>query len=225
MLSTSRYLSKSHHVIVKPRVFLLTHAVDSEGEELEKIELEKKAIVNEVIDEQIEKSPTEHTEMQWRLIRLGNQAHFDVWVPSGDQGRDFYGNKFKDHVISEFQESIDVPKYIKNIDTVWKLGHSIKSAFEIENSTQIYSGILRLSDLRTFTPNSTYPLFIVASREKKQRVFEQLQRPTFASDYLSLNKAVKFLSYDSVRSLDEQYKNQQPGFNLEWLFNLAESVN
>lgn len=201
----------------------LLHKLSS-GEELEKIEFEKKKIINEVIDEHIEHLPTEHTEMQWRLIRLGNRSSFDVWIPSADQSKEFKGNKFRDFVIKEFQASIDVPTYIKNIDTVWKLGYSIKSAFEIEHSTSIYSGILRLSDLRTLTPNSTYPLFIVASRDKKNKVFEQLRRPTFSNDYLSLDRVVKFISYDSIRYLDDDLKDKQIGFNMDWLMKKAESV-
>ncbi|MFC1727570.1 hypothetical protein ACFL0Y_03535 [Patescibacteria group bacterium] len=197
----------------------------SNGEELEEIEFKKKKIINVAIDEQIEKSPTEHTEMQWRLIRLGNRSHYDVWVPIADQNREFNGETFKNYVIEQFQESIDVPTYIKNIDAVWKLGHSIKSAFEIEHSTSIYSGILRLSDLRTLTPNSTYPLFIIASRDKKFKVFDQLKRPTFANEYLSLDKVVKFLSYDSIRQLDEQTKNIQLGYNLDWLMKKAEVIS
>lgn len=194
------------------------------GEELEEVEFTKKRIISEVIDEKIEKAPTEHTEMQWRLIRLGNKSHFDVWVPSADQSKEFDGNKFRDFVIGEFQESIDVPTYIKNIDTVWKLGHSIKSAFEIEHSTSIYSGILRLSDLRALTPNSTYPLFIVADRGRKNKVFEQLRRPTFSNDYLALDRVVKFLSYNSIRELDEDFKKEEAGLNIDWLTMKAEAV-
>lgn len=196
----------------------------SEGKELEKIEIEKEKVYNEVVDKYIEKAPTEHTEMQWRLIRLGNRSHFDVWVPAADQSKEFEGNRFKDFIIKEFQESIDVPTYIKNIDTVWKLGHSIKSAFEIEHSTSIYSGILRLSDLRTLTPNSTYPLFIVASRERKNKVFEQLRRPTFSNEHINLDEAVKFLSYDKIRQLDEEVKNSQTGLDIDWLTRESESV-
>ena len=197
----------------------------SSGKELEKIEFEKKKIISEVIEENLERAPTEHTEIQWRLIRLGNKSNFDVWVPSIDQAKQFEGNKFRDFVIKEFQESIDVPSYIKNIDTVWKLGHSIKSAFEIEHSTSIYSGILRLSDLRSLTPNSTYPLFIVSSRERKSKVFEQLKRPTFSNEYLSLDQAVKYISYDSIRRLDDEFKGDKVGFNMEWLIKKAESVS
>lgn len=155
---------------------------------------------------------------------MGNRSNFDVWIPAADQPKEFDGNKFRDHVIREFQETIDVPLYIKNIDTVWKLGHSIKSAFEIEHSTSIYSGILRLSDLKSLTPNSIYPLFIVASRERKNKVFEQLRRPTFSNDYLALDRAVKYLSYDTIRSLDDNLKEEHYGFNIDWLTREAESV-
>lgn len=201
----------------------LLQKLDS-GQELEEIEFTKKKIISEVIEEKIDKAPTEHTEMQWRLIRLGNKSHFDVWVPVADQSKEFNGNKFRDFVLKEFQEIIDVPIYIKNIDTVWKLGNSIKSAFEIEHSTSVYSGILRLSDLRSLTPNSVYPFFIVANREKKNKVFEQLRRPTFSNNYLALDHIVKFLSYDSVRNLDENLKREQAGFNIDWLIKEAESA-
>lgn len=194
------------------------------GQEIEEIEIEKKKVISDIIGERIEKAPTEHTEIQWRLIRLGNKSMFDVWVPTADQSREFEGNRFKDFVIKEFQETLDVPSYIKNIDTVWKLGHSIKSAFEIEHSTSIYSGILRLSDLRTLTPNSNYPLFIIANRDRKNKVFEQLKRPTFSNDYLSLDRVVKFLSYDTIRDMDENFKKEYIGFNIDWLTSRSESA-
>jgi hypothetical protein len=194
------------------------------GEKPEEIVSDKKEDFNVIIEEQIEKASTVHDEMQWRLISLGNKSHFDVWVPRSDQNRQYMGQRFRDLVITEFHETLDVPSYIKNIDTVWKLGFSIKSAFEIEHTTQIYSGILRLSDLRALAPNSNYPLFIVAERDRKSSVFKQLKRPTFSNDYLNLDKVVKFLSYDKIRQLDEELKNGQIGFDIDWLTKKAEST-
>ena len=157
----------------------------------------------EVIEEKIERATTEHDEMQWRLIRLGELAKLDVWVPANDQNKQYEGNRFNDHVIHEFREGIDPPPTIKNIDVVWKFGpYSIKSAFEIEHSTSVYSGILRLSDLRAETPNSVFPLFIVADRSRKHKVLNELLRPTFSSPALRLNEIVKYLSYDLVREID-----------------------
>ncbi|MBI4093104.1 MAG: hypothetical protein HY420_04235, partial [Candidatus Kerfeldbacteria bacterium] len=101
------------------------------GEKPEEIDVKELKVAEQLIHERVERAPTEHDEMQWRLIRLGNKAHFDVWVPPADQRKSFQGHHFSDLVIPEFREAIDIPRYIENIDTVWKLGLSIKSAFEI----------------------------------------------------------------------------------------------
>jgi len=197
------------------------------GESVEKVDVVKNKYlekINDVLGEQIKQQPTEHSEMQWRLIRLGLRSHFDVWVPENDKNREWNGEVFRPMVLEEFHETLDVPKYIKNIDTVWKLGQSVKAAFEVENSTSIYSGILRLSDLRALTPNSNYPLFIVAQGEKKQRVFNELRRPTFSNPYLALDKVVKFLSYDSVRDLDDTVEEDSTRFDIDWLINEAKTV-
>jgi len=107
---------------------------------------------------------------------------------------------------------------------VWKFGpYSIKSAFEIEHSTSIYSGILRLSDLRAEAPNSNYPLFIVASEERKRKVFEELKRPTFAGPCLRLNEVVRFLGYEKVRELDESCKDAKE-FDPNLILTAGESV-
>lgn len=194
------------------------------GEEIEKVEIDKEKVF-EVVDEEVKKQPTEHSEMQWRLIRLGLRSHFDVWVPENDKNREWNGEVFRPLVLKEFHETLDVPSYIKNIDTVWKLGQSVKAAFEVENSTAVYSGILRLSDLRSLTPNSSYPLFIVAPRERRTKVFNELRRPTFSNPYLKLDKIIKYLSYDSVRELDETIKEDPMRFDIDWLNEKAEIIN
>jgi len=168
----------------------------------------RNAAISARIDEHIERVPTEHDEMQWRLIRLGQLAKCDVWVPRNDQPKHYDGDQFRDFVLHEFHETLDVPRSIENIDVVWKFGlYSIKSAFEIEHSTSIYSGILRLSDLRAEAPNSNYPLFIVASEERRRRVFEELRRPTFSGPCLRLNEVIRFLGYEKVREIDESAKS------------------
>jgi hypothetical protein len=176
------------------------------------------------IDERIERVPTEHDEMQWRLIRLGQMAKCDVWVPRSDQPKHYEGHQFRDFVLHEFHETLDVPRSIENIDVVWKFGpYSIRSAFEIEHSTSVYSGILRLSDLRAEAPNSNYPLFIVASEERKKKVFDELRRPTFSGPCLRLNEVIRFLGYEKVREIDESSKNAKD-FDTSVLLAAGESV-
>lgn len=195
------------------------------GQKPEPIQAEVIKQIDEKIEKKLERATTEHDEMQWRLIRLGNRANFDVWVPAADQHKSFEGNNFYDHVIHKFHDVLDVPLQIKNIDTVWRRGESMKSAFEIEHSTSVYSGILRLADLKARTPNSIYPLFIVADRSRRSKVFDELNRPVFKNPYLQLNEAVRYLSYDSVRKLDEDLKGENVGFDLGWLTEQAEAVS
>ena len=194
------------------------------GGELEKVVKVAEQPTAYDIGEKIERATTEHDEMQWRLINIGLKAHVDIWIPRNDQGKSYEGNEFRPKVLKEFQETLDVPTTIKNIDVVWKFGYSIKSAFEIENSTSVYSGILRLSDLRAVTPNSTYPLFIVAAREKKDKVFRELKRPTFSNPFLGLDRIVSFLSYDKVREIDSDKSNQDANITTDFLMNYAEKV-
>jgi hypothetical protein len=111
------------------------------GEELIHFPTRKEAL-NADIDERIERVSTEHDEMQWRLIRLGQLARCNVWVPRSDQAKQYDGHQFRDFVLHECHDTLDVPRSIENIDVVWKFGqYSIKSAFEIEHSTSVYSGI------------------------------------------------------------------------------------
>lgn len=193
------------------------------GEELIYIP-SRKEIISAVIEEHLEKEPTEHDEMQWRLIRLGNLSKCDVWIPKNDQPKTYKGYNFRDYVLQEIHESLDVPPTIKNIDVVWKFGpYSIKSAFEIEHSTSIYSGILRLSDLRAENPNSNYPLFIVAPEERRRKVFEELKRPTFSGPCLKLHEVIRFLGYKKVREIDEANKNTKD-FEPNSLFSVGEEL-
>lgn len=193
------------------------------GEELIHLPSRKQAF-NAHIEDLIERVSTEHDEMQWRLIRLGNLAKCDVWVPRNDQPKKYHGYQFRDFVLREFHQTLDVPRSIENIDVVWKFGlYSIKSAFEIEHSTSVYSGILRLSDLRAEAPNSNYPLFIVASEDRRRKVFDELRRPTFSGPCLRLNEVIRFLGYEKLREIDEASKNAKE-FDAKALLAASESV-
>lgn len=138
---------------------------------------------------------------------MGRLAKCDIWIPRNDQAKRYEGHEFRNFVLREFHHTLDVPRGVENIDVVWKFGpYSIKSAFEIEHSTSVYSGILRLSDLRAVAPNSNYPRFIVASENRKKKVFDEWKRPTFSGPGLRLQEVIKFLGYDKVRELDELSK-------------------
>ncbi len=156
---------------------------------------------------------SEHVRMQWTLARLGLKAGERVWVPIGDQAKLRQAFQFES-CDAEFAAGIDLPhSYIENIDVVWKQEFRIGAAYEIENSTSIYSGLLRFADLNIIAPNTLYPMFIVAPTEKKGRLREQLRRPTFKR--LELDKKVRFLSYEAIDEIDKFFSSSSTGLNVE----------
>lgn len=179
----------------------------------------------EILDDNYVKEPTEHDEIQWRLIRLGKITGNDVWIPKNDQNKIYKGSLFRDFVLKEFEPGLDIPRAVENIDCVWRYGFQIKSAFEIEHSTAIYSGILRLADLKSVAPNSNYPLIIVARRDLKPRIHDQVKRPAFSNPYLKLNEAIKFLSYETIRELDQKFSDIPSGITTEMVLSTAEIIN
>jgi hypothetical protein len=165
---------------------------------------------------------SDHVKMQWKLIHLGLKTGSKVWVPRNDQQKIQREYEFKEFEES-FSAGIDMPaKYVENIDVVWKEEFRIDAAFEIEHSTAIYSGLLRFADLKIIAPNINYPLFIVAPIAKKNRVFDQIKRPTFKK--LGLDKDVRYLSYESINEIDKFFENANSGLNVDLIVGKSESI-
>jgi hypothetical protein len=127
---------------------------------------------------------------------LNRTAVLNLWKPADDV-----------QIVKELPlpYDADTNKTIEQIDILWlKNRRSIVRAFEVEHTTSIYSGILRMADLLALQPNIMIKLHLVAPAQRKAKVFEELRRPVFA--YLEngpLSERCSYLSYDSLRSLVE----------------------
>ena len=88
---------------------------------------------------------------------------------------------------------------------LWLKGRSMARAFEIEHTTAIYSGLLRMADLLALQPNMDIRLHIVAPPDKRERVLREIRRPVFSLlDRGPLYEQCSFLPYDSIDQLSEQ---------------------
>ncbi|MCK9409161.1 MAG: type II restriction endonuclease [Bacteriovoracaceae bacterium] len=132
-----------------------------------------------------------HTEMQFHLVKIGNAIGYDTIVASNDRSRLYKDQKLSNHCLEEFPKQ-DIPKdvftTISLIDVVWfeKGTNRIVCAFEVEKSTSIYSGILRLSDLSFSMPSHITKLFIVAPNTREKEVIIQLGRPSIKNGNLEI---------------------------------------
>lgn len=56
---------------------------------------------------------------------------------------------------------------------LWLNRNAVVAAFEIENTTSIYSGLLRMAALVAMQPNLDIPLSMVAPDKRRQKVFRR----------------------------------------------------
>lgn len=100
---------------------------------------------------------------------------------------------------------------------LWLKGNSIQAAFEIESTTSIFSGLLRMPDLITTQPNNNIPLYIVAPSERRNKVIVEVNRPTFAKLLPPMSEMCRFISFEELRKQVEATKELLPFLKPEFL--------
>ena len=142
-----------------------------------------------------------HTEVQGWLRDLGRSLGFDVWVASNDTGRPYAGGRLGDGCISTLPGTIDSApgaEAVRLIDVLWfdRSSGRVAGAFEVEHTTSIYSGIVRLLDLALGASAGTaHGLFLVAPDSREEEVRAQLARPAFSR---VADLSVRFLPYGEL---------------------------
>ncbi|MFC1461048.1 hypothetical protein ACFLQR_00835 [Verrucomicrobiota bacterium] len=173
------------------------------------------------------KKHTEHTEMQWLLLKLGSDMGFDVWVARNDRGKQFKSTNFSDlpKLKSDLPLQFDdaTNKTIELIDVLWLKERAIVAAFEIESTTSIYSGLLRMADLIAMQPNLNMPLYLVAPDDRRDKVMTEVNRPTFSRLKPKLSEICRFISFSSLRDQIKQFSGVISYLKPEFLDELSES--
>jgi hypothetical protein len=159
------------------------------------------------VDEASEEEEASHTQIQWLLAAIGKKLGCKIWIASDDQKKEWKGERLGNLSIDKLPSlglgaaSQDV---VRHIDVVWLRGTQVAAAFEIEHTTSVYSGLLRMSDLTVLSPNLSFPLYIVAPEHRLDKVRHELSRPTFRE--LELHKRCGFFSDESLLEQAEGIK-------------------
>lgn len=136
----------------------------------------------QVVNEQHEES--EHTQVQHMLIRIGRALNYPVFVARNDRHRSCHNESFAmltTDRLPDIGAPQDVMDTIGLIDVLWLNADctNIVCAFEIEKSTSIYSGMLRLKDLARSLPDRSCHFYLVAPDKRESEVIAQMSRPAF----------------------------------------------
>ena len=168
---------------------------EDERKKLEKL-LEKRQ--QEITEENAEESL--HTEMQYHLLKIGSALGYNVFSAVNDKSKSFSGTNFSFLCCNNFP-TIEIDKdtliTIKLIDVLWfqKTTNNIIGAFEVEKSTGIYSGILRLTDLAFSIADGDEVFYIIIPDKREKDVVLQLSRPAIKNNNIN----IKYILFSDLR--------------------------
>lgn len=152
--------------------------------------------------------PRQSIQIQAKLAVIGATIGLKVWIPKPDRGRvlELIPPALHVALLEKLPLSYDLTtlETIELIDVIWIKGRSIIRAFEVEHTTSVYSGLLRMADLLALQPNMDIRLHIVASDERRDKVFKEMLRPVFTLLARGpLSNTCTFVSYESVDAISE----------------------
>lgn len=150
----------------------------------------------------------ESTKVQALIAQIGASMGLSIWIPRADRAAVLKewktdGQDLLQRLPLNYDDT--TLRTIEQIDVLWLRGRSIVRAFEVEHTTSVYSGILRMADLLALQPNMDIKLHLVAPSVKRDKVFQEIRRPVFSLlEKGPLAESCTYLSYDSLRELAGQ---------------------
>lgn len=150
----------------------------------------------------------ESNHIQALIAQIGQRIGLRIWIPKADRTRVLeYWKPQADVLLDNLPLNYDETtiRTIEQIDVIWLRRRSIVRAFEVEHTTSIYSGILRMADLMALQPNLNIHAHIVAPIERREKVLDEITRPVFTLlEKGPLSQSCTFISYDAVRDIARQ---------------------
>lgn len=153
----------------------------------------------QVLDDLLEEN--DHSEMQYLLAKLGKDLGYEVWIAKNDHSKQRQGKVLGELSLKKLPQacfSEDVFRTVSLIDVIWldKIGQFV-GAFEVEKSTSIYSGILRLHDLATSMGDGKCQLYLIAPKKREREIQAQLLRPSLQTSLKSM--PISYITFSDLK--------------------------
>ncbi len=200
-------LQKVYHLSEQDERKLATHRVNRR-DKVVTVSVPEEAVTVEASEVVPETETRESIRIQALIANIGARMGMSIWIPRADRGAVLKewksdGNSVLERLPLNYDDT--TLRTIEQIDVLWLRGRSIVRAFEVEHTTSVYSGILRMADLLALQPNMDIKLHIVAPDAKRDKVFQEIRRPVFALlEKGPLAESCTYISYDRLRELAAQ---------------------
>jgi type II restriction enzyme len=134
---------------------------------------------------QAEREDVTHTEVQGWLRDLGRALGSQVWIAANDRNRQYQGARLADGCLIKLPAALTegpAGEAISLIDVLWlEPEGKVAAAFEVEHTTSIYSGIVRMLDLALSGDlDAAHGMYLVAPDAREDEVRAQIRRPAFS---------------------------------------------
>lgn len=140
-----------------------------------------------------------HAQVQTLIGAIGLSKGFDVWIPRNDRGKLDWSLTEQFECAAVLPEKFNsIENILSEIDILWmeRGAGKLRSLFEVEHSTPIYSGLLRFNDVHLVTADAQSTYNIVSNNERRNLFANQLNRPTFKAS--GLDRHCTFMNYSNV---------------------------
>lgn len=163
-----------------------------------------------------------HAKAQYYLAKIGEKAGCENHIARNDRNKVVFNTRLGDLSIEEVSHKGITPEaynIIKLIDNLWVKKDSPICAFEVETTTSIYSGLLRMADLITTYRTHNIELFIVAPKAREGQVKKEVLRPSFQE--LGVHESCSFIAIEDLETLYQGLKNISAGLTYSVITNIA----
>lgn len=191
-------------------VFKLYKERDKQGKVQEALGKVEKAEGTKTIEPAIKVigKVTVHKEAEYALLKLGILLGFDTYTP--DRNEEAFGESLSKYTtlkeLPPFTHE-DFLKTVKEIDVIWFKDEFPEVCFEVEHTTGVALGLLRLYHVRKFNTK----LFIVAPKEVNTKYETEVNKEPFRQ----MKERYNFRSYEELEeffSLAESYTKSRKSF-------------
>jgi hypothetical protein len=160
-----------------------------------------------VVPQEIKKI-TNHSEAEFILLKLGQILGYDTYSP--DKSKNAYGQRLGDLISLDAIPQFTTPSLldtIKNIDVIWFEGEFPVSCFEVEHTTGVTNGLLRLYQ----TSQLSTKLFVIAPTDVLKKFETEMNKIPFSK----MRSRYIFRSYEDLINfyyLAENYTKSKKDF-------------
>jgi len=144
-----------------------------------------------------------HTRIQGMLIELGNMEGFNTFT--SDKSKVFDNKLLGNIATLKEVPQFTYPEIVRStryIDVIWFNNDGFpEKAFEIEDSTDFRSALVKFTDLRFFNMR----FHLIAALERKAKYEREISRSVFST----IASRCHFISYDEITQLYEARLNYQ----------------